>query len=119
MPPPPKPEPLSIYERGPPQPLAIYAFDAGHIDVMAPNYLNIYLTVPMRLPKLFETHGLTRISTHFAHDHGQMAEPLQGPGFTISPGRYRIREENAHSDEDGDPREARFSAFSISIAPTR
>jgi hypothetical protein len=100
-----------------PLPVAVYAFPAGRIEVMSPQYARVFLDVPLRLPKLFQTHGMTRIVTHFAHDRGQMAQPLRGDGFTIVPDRYRIEQEHAHSDEDGDPRVARFSALSVVAAP--
>jgi hypothetical protein len=96
----------------------LYDFGAGTIHVASDAVLSVRLVGPMRLPRLFRERGLTFLSTSFAHDYGDMAQPMSGPGFTLDPGLYFFGEPYASSDADmGDPAAARFVTFSIRAAP--
>lgn len=91
----------------------IYDFGVGKIDVTHPGHMAITWMTPTKVPRIFEHFGIEGLSTHFAHDAGQIFSPIELENITLFPVNYFIEKPDSREAEAGPAKDASFRAMSF------
>jgi hypothetical protein len=118
--PPPAPPPGVLARKAQAPARTTYDLGVAELALINENVVSVTFRAPVTLPGLFAALDMQRVRTSFAHDAGELPQPVVGKGVTINMGSYAMLRDFEGHAEDGLLSEARLRSIVLSsAAPTR